>query len=102
MTQRHKHYAIIVAWADGKTIQVLRDSGQWEDLIATSPCWFTDSQYRIKPEPKPDVVLFVPCVFVPGRPYLFGVATGEKTEADNLKITFDGETGKLKSAEVIN
>lgn len=53
--------------------------------------------YRVKPEPKPDVVDLVR-VHRQNTPYMF-----EPTDIcpANLKLTFDGETGDIKSAEVI-
>lgn len=65
--------------------------------------------YRIKPEPKPDVVLFGK-VFAFDEQYSGNTATRNLVEFrgfrmmsdifDNLKLTFDGETGNLKSAEI--
>ena len=93
MTKKpHKHAELIKAWADGAEIEY-RDGqknpwrsmpvhGDWEDFF----------EYRIKPEPKPDVVEYR---------YLIRLAEGLKPEDANLKIVFDGETGKLKSAEVL-
>ena len=94
---KHKHYDLIVAWAEGKSIQYKWNGGSnWQDCGPT-PCWYEDTNYRIKPEPKPDVVYYtlahprdgVMCSFWEGIPH-------------NLKLTFDGETGKLKSAEVLD
>lgn len=47
--KRHVHADLIIAWANGAEIQV-HDTGEWLDVIGT-PSWFTDSNYRIKPEP---------------------------------------------------
>jgi hypothetical protein len=89
----HVHAEIIKAWADGAEIEYFDDyDGRW--LIATTPSWQTANSYRIKPEPKPDVVDFYwvqqHCLY-----------TSSKQHQYNLKLTFDGETGKLKSAEVL-
>ena len=89
---KHKHYDLIVAWANGAKIQYLSynlecaelkrlglgkncETRVWLDCV-NSPNWYTDFEYRIKPEPKPDCVTY-------------------------LKLIRDGETGKIKSAEVI-
>ena len=89
---RHKHYDCIVAWAEGKKIEILSDStGQWEDLIGI-PYWVNNFQFRIKPEPKPDVVQTCE-VSISFESFTSGYPT--------VQFTFDGETGKLKSAEVI-
>jgi hypothetical protein len=47
---RHKHADIIIAWAEGKTIQYKTDRGAWVDEFSTSPEWFDDFEYRIKPK----------------------------------------------------
>lgn len=93
----HKHAEIIKAWADGAEIETrpYSDAG-WFPL--KEPQWHLTREYRVKPEPKPDVVHTVKarssgfCIF--------NSNTRSVSEA-NLKLTFDGETGKLKAAEVI-
>jgi hypothetical protein len=53
---KHKHYDMIVAWAEGKQIQNFNENtGEWQDLIAP-PYWIQNFQYRIKPEEKQPVV----------------------------------------------
>jgi hypothetical protein len=53
---KHKHYDMIVAWAEGKQIQNFNENtGEWQDLIAP-PYWIQNFQYRIKPEEKQSVV----------------------------------------------
>lgn len=91
----HVHAEFIKAWADGATIQYENAKGEWKDTSKSGPTWSSLTRYRIKPEPKPDVVAYVTaCVG--------DVTIGpEQFHDDNLKLTFDGETGKLKSAEVI-
>jgi len=89
MNKRHKHYDVIVAWADGKAIQFKgRDWFDWANDCP--PSFDEDMEYRIKPEP--DVVKEWRTnkygeLFVNSQP--------------NLRLTFDGETGELKRAEVI-
>jgi hypothetical protein len=94
---KHKHYDIIVAWANGAKIEVKNPSnGSWWD--ATPPAWDLDYEYRIKPEPKPDWFKRI-------RVQTFGedICRWDISHYPNanLKLTFDGETGELKSAEVI-
>ncbi len=49
----HKHAELIKAWADGAEIEVYQPAfGRWEKA---EPAWHTSFEYRIKPEPKPDV-----------------------------------------------
>lgn len=105
MKTPHKHAELIKAWADGAEIEKQNRDGTWIKHQDEWP-WFNDWTYRIKQEPKPDVVLYG----VVER-HLFretGAAraslcnTGEVcNRVDNIKLTFDGETGKLKSAEVL-
>ena len=49
---KHKHYDLIIAWANGAEIQSRNDiSVCWEDN--PRPMWAHDTMYRIKPEPRP-------------------------------------------------
>ena len=96
----HKHAELIKAWADGAEIEY-RDRCSNIQVNAWSPLppqgdWdeHPDFEYRIKPEPKPDVVQIW---FAESNNFPTQRAIGEY----NLKLTFDGETGKLKSAEMI-
>jgi hypothetical protein len=69
---KHKHYDLIIAWANGAKIQYLGwdvEAGEMNRLFGkkletrvwidcdTTPNWYTDFEYRIKPEPKPDTTL---------------------------------------------
>lgn len=95
MKTPHKHAELIKAWADGEEIEK-RDSYCPVWVVVEQPVWNLDSEYRIKPEPKPDRVIIPDLVTVWVHDehqdyYLKG----------ELKLTFDGETGKLKSAEVL-
>lgn len=98
---KHKHAEFIHAWADGKMIQMSIDGRKWIDI--TSPAWAWDTheqvEYRIKPEPKPDIVRNV--VVEATSPLWIKVYESGKFLPPNLRLHFDGETGKLKSAEVI-
>lgn len=47
----HKHAALIKAWADGAIIEArYAANGNW--LLATTPIWSDDYEYRIKPVKK--------------------------------------------------
>ena len=95
MKTPHKHAELIHAWADGAEIEINLRNG-WK--VAQAPAWATYKDYRIKPEQKPDVVE----KYKADAGLKYGcVRIAEHWEQDNLKLTFDGETGKLKSAEVI-
>jgi len=97
----HKHAELIKAWADGEKIQGKAWQGKWFDT--SRPDWLEENEYRIKPEPKPDNICFG---FCPGLhdqdsyPRITNIAMATD-ETDNIKFTFDGETGKLKSVEMI-
>jgi len=88
----HKHAELIKAWADGAVIQTTDCNGAWFDC---NPHWEWDLEYRIKPEPKPDVVKYTSA-------YIDKFGQWDlRIHDDNLKLVWDGETGKLKSAEVL-
>ena len=110
----HKHAELIKAWADGAEIEAKlvekRKETAWE--LCLDPWWNDPAfEYRIKPEQKPDVVVYV--TFAQGELEKM-VKESEKyaqisevyfstnlDDTDKLKLTFDGETGELKSAEVL-
>ena len=88
---KHKHADLIHAWADGAKIQVYMISlGEWEDC-PHDPTWNVGRMYRIKPEPKPDVIgiITMNCDF------------NDVTTVIKQKLIIDGDTGEIKSAEVI-
>lgn len=95
-TVPHQHAETIKAWADGQVIE-FKSIGEGEWSIIDNPNWYPYFEYRIKPEPKPDVVRYART----SGYNLCEMTTPYKEEGDNLKLTFDSETGKLKSAEVI-
>lgn len=102
MGTKHKHAEVIKAWADGAEVEYFPSNGkQWLDV--STPGWYEDYQYRIKPEPKPDVVkyCFTTESFGHSRQELQSGLVDSDGRKPNLKIVFDGETGALKSAEVL-
>lgn len=91
----HRHAELIKAWADGAEIEYFdQASRKWQPPLGTSPSWTEYLKYRIKPESKPDIVTY-DCVKLNHYECFFSF------DKDNLKLTWCGETGKLKSAEVI-
>lgn len=92
---RHKHADLIIAWANGAQIEGLAHQGVW--AIIEHPAWDGTVEYRIKPEPKPDDVLLAWVVYN-GTTSIF---MANPANESNIKLTFDGETGKLKAAEVL-
>jgi len=92
----HKHAAVLRAIADrGYEAAEFRPSSS-DTWIAASqsynPMTSAHFEWRIKPEPKPDVVLYRA---------LGKAGDCRPFEGANICLTFDGETGKLKSAEVL-
>ena len=105
----HKHHDLIVAWAKGAQIQWRPHSSKvWEDCDFNHPCWAEQHSYRIKPEPKPDVIVYGNVEWSDVRDSnntmknYIGNVNCAKLVIDNVKYTFCGETGKLKKAEVID
>lgn len=102
----HKHHDLIVAWAKGAQIQRYNKTlQQWRDCDFGMLDWNPQSSYRVKPEPKPDVVLYAMIEAVPvfGHAKIRSVnANIHKIKTDTCMFIFDGETGKLKKVEVID
>jgi hypothetical protein len=104
---KHKHADLIHAWADGAQIQCKQHGydDRWADV--GYPNWeHPQCKYRIKPEPMPDVVRNITveatlkCGETCGEAFVQVFKSG-KYIFPNLRLTFDGETGGLKSAEVL-
>ncbi len=96
MGKPHKHAELIKAWADGAEIEYFDDAyNEWE-LVSQTPAWLSGTKYRIKPEPKPDITQ---CrrIGLDRDNYMFFSCTDNA----NVRFIFDGETRKLKKAEVI-
>jgi hypothetical protein len=97
---KHIHAELIKAWADGAEIEAryLKASGwtKWKKEEGGFIWYDLGAEYRIKPEPKPDVIENLNFSFdkEKGLRYL-------PFSPPNLKLTFDGETGELKDAKVI-
>jgi hypothetical protein len=97
MKTPHKHATLIHAYADGAEIQLQNSIGEWTD--EKYPTWNLSAVYRLKPEPKPDLVVerMVCVTAVDDDTYItLGI-----TNYSNCRFVFDGETGKLKSVEVL-
>lgn len=94
---KHKHYDIIIAWAAGKDVQ-WNNNGVWHNLIDDRPHWHEFTKYRIKPTPKPDWYKFVRVDTTCGHITKWQSCS---PAVANLHLAFDGETGELKSAEVL-
>ncbi len=124
----HKHAELIKAWADGAEIQMKNVNGVWIDIY---PEWIEDCEYRltpksklnvpdglidpksyyqgyedgknhveyrIKPEPKPDWCMYLKRI--DEHTWTEYLPT-DNIQKGKVKLTFDGETGELKSAEIL-
>jgi hypothetical protein len=99
----HKHAELIKAWADGAEIEArFLDADGWTfwRLQEGGFIWYqSNAEYRIKTGPAPDI-----------KDYLFvaNKSSNDLVEINwvfknsaNLELIWDGQTGELKSAEVI-
>jgi len=98
---KHKHADLIHAWANGATIEGRFPGGEWKLAV---PNWYLYCEYRVKP--KPDVVRYFN---VSNNCFLGNTHTSKESaamsnfnesQAGVVRMTIDGETGKL-SAEVV-
>jgi hypothetical protein len=94
---KHKHAEVIKAWVDGAEIEAFdHHIKKW--FVVKHPIWESDMEYRVKPTPKPDIVLYT-------RISNCGVAYFDKYKninaGHNLKVTICGNYGWLIAAEVI-
>ena len=106
MNKPHKHAELIKAWADGAEIEYKSHvDGSWRNL--TSGQWLDNYEYRLKPIPKPDKVSYgvyksAAEVYYNFTMICYSQCPSHVSHDYNLvKLTYDGETGKLKSAEVM-
>jgi hypothetical protein len=98
MTKPHVHAALIKAWAEGATIQYFNNiTGRWEPAYCGKPSWDETTQYRVKPEPKPDRIETRKLAYDPvnGTIWLNG------GDHRNIVFVFDGETGVLKDCQLL-
>ena len=105
MKTPHKHAATIKAWADGAEIQLRCRDGSWV-TCGTPPGWSTQCDYRVKPEPKPDIVSIKRIALGLNNQSVYafsGMAPFNHlyTVCGDIRLVLDGETGKLKSVEVL-
>ena len=90
---KHEHSELIHAWADGAIIQFRFVGEDWTTV--KSPYWDAgeNGEYRIKHDPKPDLVREALIVnSLSAGPLLYAAAPDEA----NIVLVFDGETNKLK------
>lgn len=96
---KHPHFDLICEWAadTSRVVQCKQTDGTWYET--NNPNWNPSVQYRFKPTPKPDVVQECK-IFRMGGNILWNTDTGT-VDGANLRLHYDGETGKLKDAEVL-
>lgn len=103
----HKWADVLHAIADGKAVQFKGSYGDdWYDVIDMQrdpdPINHFEYDWRIKPEPKPDVVKYLGLGCSEGASARVGNSLSLVDHWTNkIKLTFNGETGALKSAEVL-
>lgn len=94
--------AVLQAFQEGKRIEY-RPFGFADWTPAEPPTWnFGAGDYRVNPEPRPDVVLDYVALSGNSHAYTTSAYTKGRAPAPNLRLTYDGETGRLKSAEVLS
>jgi hypothetical protein len=93
-TKPHIHSDLIKAWADGAVIEVYDTFlEKWGDVFHNDPIWDKTKSYRIKAVPLQDDVYEV---FISNCMNLY-----RNQIHNNLRLTFDGQTGTLKKVEKI-
>jgi len=101
-----KQYAdVLIAWAQGKDVQFQGNGmyrpSTWTDYTVNCPPGITSQlhEWRIKPEPKPDVVYYEN--IYPETAQSLEVSERRRCRGClcTIKITINGETGKV-TAEV--
>jgi len=110
MKKPHKHAELIKQWADGAQIEYFdsNHSAKWQEV--DYPVWNDWTQYRVKPEQKPDKILYgyikdldevitAHRVFRPARWRLRLVSVPHTNH--EVEYTIDGNTGILKSIKMI-
>jgi hypothetical protein len=114
-----KHADLIRAALDGKKIQCRQITGNGWGYYPTEWKTFKDvrlavvdmaaeySAFEYRLEPRPDVVRYGKACNVEYKANAWAVPantttwTRTKSGSDNIKATFDGESGKLKSVEIV-
>jgi hypothetical protein len=100
--ERHLHQDLIDAWKSGAIIQSQVFNEHWVDSFDNKPLWSEDIKYRIKPQPKPDIVGYLEIHGQVNSTDIFvGIITSDYWLGDNVKVVLCGETLKLKSVEII-
>lgn len=108
MTQmtKQKHADSIIQWALGHPIEVdIYGDNVWRN--STNPSWNENYKYRVKQDqPKPDIVVYANVDEYLANDFkhnavLCGRFSQQREFTDNIKVTYNGETGKLIAIEMI-
>ena len=103
MKTPHIHAAVIKAWADGATIQINAGCAGWIDIKNNDPAWESHWEYRVKPEPKPDIrVIGYITLYRDQSQHHPTYKDSLSRFVSDIAVCFDGETGNLKEVKLIN
>lgn len=105
MTAKHTHHEIIVAYLEGKTIQMLNHLNQWQDLepyhkLSYLPSFHLSNEYRIKPI---DLVRNLKLYYDDGVSAYnrVKIRVPEHWETANLQVVIDEQTGDIKQVTLL-
>lgn len=105
MTQKHKHADVLIAIAEGREVEYFNELIQsWVSMESdniTTPITFSNYKWRIKPEPSPDVEVYLVWDDVRKGVALRLTENFLEDWKHAIKLTFDAETNEYKSTEVI-
>lgn len=104
----HKHAELIKAWADGAQIEQKWYGDYWD--TCDRPDWDEHSQYRLKPEPAKELVLYATVTFTGNGGYdeesdeliddLEICSCENVMGSTNLILVFDADTKELNFARI--
>jgi len=110
----HIHAETIKAWANGAVIETrtIFEGVKTNWKVVNDPRWNPSCEYRVKVEPPPDVVRYARASFSEyDIKYPADTSRNQqltctywskiKSGSDNIRATFDGETGNLKRIDIM-
>ncbi len=98
--EKQYHCDLIVLWANGAKIEY-KSKGCREWISTDRPCWDNDTQYRVRQEPKPDIVMYENTYKRSSYSTYELAKEVAGTQAQGcIRKVIDGETGKLKSVSI--
>lgn len=97
MCKRHPHAEVIIAWAEGKTVQQSMH-GVWHDVKSDCPMFHLNWDYRIKPEQVQVItcngVVITPMTETPAYGDTYYVATPQRTDLYSYELWRDDSDDK--------